>query len=157
VTVPTLLDAVHSLNERKAAAGVLEPVYGPSLTATLPILAGTDLTPEELSEFTDLNAKRGVALALALGTPNASASLWCDGLLTGLEFARLRDHEENAGERLRALRGALETVGRILGEAELPTVDRGDGGREPHPSAHALTRALGVVNLMLEGEAEDAR
>jgi hypothetical protein len=146
VTPPTLLEAVRSLNAKKAAAGATEPVYGPRLSAAPAVLAGTDLDPEELVEFCDLNARRGMALVLAHGPLNTCATLWCDGLFVGLEFARMRDQEEGLAARNRALAGALAAVKRILEESSELEASR----------RRAVIRSRNVIDVVLEGEAEDA-
>lgn len=143
MTPPSLQEAVRALNAKKAAAGATEPVYGPWLSTVPALLAGTDLDPEEVGEFCDLNARRGMALVIALGPLNTCSSLWCDGLFTGLEFARMREQEDGLAARNRALAGALATVRRILGDVE----------SEPRPR---INRALNVIDVVLEGEAEDA-
>jgi len=148
MTPPSILDAVRALNARKEAAGVVEPVNGPPLTEVPAFLAGTDLDPAEVHEFTELNGRRAMALALAHGTVSAGGSLWCDGLFTGLELARLRAVEDDVGGRLRAMRRGLQAAKRTLEQ-------RRDELGYAQP-AEAVERALTIITLTLEGEAEDA-
>lgn len=148
----TVRDAVASLNDgRKAAAGAVDPHAfarqrrdaDPTLENTPAYLAGLDLDPEELRELGEAHGHVFAQLTFTRGPITAGSTVWTDGLITGLELARLRRQEEGVDGRAKALRGALEAVRRILDD-------------EPGPLDDRVLRACAVVDVMLEGDDEDA-
>lgn len=148
MTGPTIADAIRSLNERKYAAGLdrTNPDARGATSKMLGIFAGTDLTAEEVLGYAYAQAERALPVYLANGVGYGAATTWQDGLLTGLELARLRRREENIDARVTALRHGLEQAARIL-------TDRHD--RLGYARPERADAALDVIRTILTGDEED--
>lgn len=143
MTRPTIATAYARLMERKHAAGV-PPVVGPpgrrSLDDAAGVLAGTDLDPDEVKEWTARQGKGTVPLILSYGPEVAGGSKWVDGLLTGLELAALRAEDDDLGGRNRNLRRLLLELAELVLEADdAGEVKRAAGGRGAGAVAAAET------------------
>src|SRR5688572_25664009 len=96
---PTVKDAYAALEARKEAAGLAK--VNETDIAWAATLSGTDLDRHQVETFgTNYGTARAAYLPV-IGPMKLTGSAFVDGLVTGLELARLRRKEERIDERAR--------------------------------------------------------
>jgi hypothetical protein len=145
---PRIFDAWRRLQERKRAAGVYLPerpdeADGILMTRNPGILAGTDLTADEVDNYTIGMGRAAWPVAASHGFITAAGSVASEGLLVGLELAALRRQEEGIDQDRRNLRRALRDLADLILEVDdVQRLNGSEGGRTLLARAEAIVETI---------------
>lgn len=109
---PTIQQAAEAVTARKRAANT--ELVDVSDLAWGAALSGTDLTRDEVQEFCNRQGTERGPLVVILGPASLAATCVADGILVGLELARLRDQAERRVNRLDLKAALLELAETVL-------------------------------------------
>jgi len=102
MSAPTLRDAVHVVNDRKTASGMVIGDPESATGKTRLVLSGLDLDGPELEALATAAAHVFLSngAAMQVSPFDVVASTWIDGIAHGLTLARLRaDHDTQEARR----------------------------------------------------------